>query len=588
MPTSTIPDTSGKEKHPLTLPELTKGNLALLVEVLTTGRPQHTTPVYSKEASDHIQKLIKKLPSELRRRFSVLLFSSTFVADTTALCTVHRGLSPYIISDILRLLRLEVEDHLEEVERWSKAPLEPRVENALLCLRSLRGLWTDYTTTTGPRPNEKRRSYQQNKCEACIISQVITNPQYLEYLRAALQSRTRTRCKHRVPKLCRLVEQALGKFNIGTQQQIYKSSSGIGMALKQVRKDASREKHSHARSCKRVCMNPKSKSDGDVPGVNKSDSSGGSKTNTKGKRKSKSENDVVCDSTSNNHGEVTVNSKSKDNNNNINKSEPLPPREIRPYVNPPGGALPSPTSILERPRRPRSGTVMFCISPGVKRTLRAQEDYPDQSPAIEEDEDGDGYGNTKQDEDAAQDQLIYDIINAYNTCIPEDGEADLLSPDLPVISPLLNNPPQQGWHTSPVRELNIEPVEDLSDISRLLPGSETSGTSGPTLVATPALVPPAKEKEESIRQRSPVEEGSAGSGHLHPGSSGLIESITLSRSSSRRQEVCRVTVEVYSESDYSASNSVDGDEASAEWKRGSRDTTWSLLCEFEPKVNDSE
>ncbi|KAL4869817.1 hypothetical protein BDV12DRAFT_167276 [Aspergillus spectabilis] len=490
MPSTAIPDSASKQRYPLTLPDLSRTNLTLLIEVLTTGRPQDISPSYSKEIGDQIQKSIKKLPSELRKRFSVLLLPSAFVPVPTTLCTTHRGLNPCIISDICRLLRLEVEDHLAQVEKWNQEPLDPRAEDALLCLRSLRGLWTDFTS----HPDEKRVNYQQNKCDACIISRIITDPKYLENLRAALQSRTRTRCKHRVPKLSRLIEQALGRFDFGALQQIFKASSEIGMSLKQVRKNAAREKHLHARACKRVCMNGK--------------------------------------------GEGDEASKDEDAN--------QPQREIIPSKEPSNNDTPN------QNRRPSSMTVFFCAAPELKHSRRTQDDLQG------------------LDEDAAQDQLIYDIINAYNTCIPEDGDADIMDPDLPEIQPLLNNPPQDASYLDSLTKRR-EYGYDWTGISRLAASSGESDSEGDN------------------RRGRPVDEMSDNGDSLLPHHDGRAGSSGSGRDSSGRREVCRVTVEVYSESDYSASYSFDEDETVGNWKARTRETRWSLLWnEVEPKYKDSE
>ncbi|KAL5333270.1 hypothetical protein BJX70DRAFT_72524 [Aspergillus crustosus] len=498
MPSFTLSDSATKQKYPLTLPELSRANLTLLIEVLTTGRPQDISPHYSNETSDQIQKLIKKLPSELRKRFSVLLLHSAFIPVTTTLCTTHRGLSPYIISDISRLLRLEVEDHLAQIDKWNKDPLDPRVQDALVCLRSLRGLWTDYTSHSQPL-DEKRVNYQQNKCDACIISRVITNPKYLENIRAALQSRTRTKCKHRVPKLCRLIEHALGRFDIGTLQQMFEASSEIGRGLKEARKIAACEKHSHASTCKRACTSGQRNNDAD-----------------KGKGKGEDE----------------------DEEDGGDKDEAHPQQEPIPYrQTPDSNAITTTTPI--RPRRPSSMTVFFCIAPELRHPRRTAEDLEN------------------LDEDAAQDQLIYDIINAYNTCIPEDGEADILDPDLPEIQPLLNRSSKgavDGEQSASVYEY------DWSETSRL----SLSGPSEGSLSEE-------QEQEQVVRPGRPVDEGLENENENE-------ESQQSGRDSSGRRDVCRVTVEVYSESEYSASYSVDEDGVDEDRRRArSRDTRWSWL-----------
>ncbi|KAL4786340.1 hypothetical protein BJX76DRAFT_355244 [Aspergillus varians] len=240
------------ERYPLAVPDLNKAELQSLIEVLAADPPLGDFAYYDNDTEIQIQDAIKRLPSALRRRSSILPLSRALIS-ATALCTMHKGLNQYIISHIFRLIKREVEDHLDLITIWHPeypGGLHPCLRAAVQYLRSLRGMW--WAPDLGHSAPNEAVPPQQNQCEACIISRVITGLEYLKNLSATLQSRTREQCSYRgPPKLSRIVQEALSHRHGESLQSLKASILKISGGLKQARKDAARNRRLHAHGCER-------------------------------------------------------------------------------------------------------------------------------------------------------------------------------------------------------------------------------------------------------------------------------------------------------------------------------------------------
>ncbi|KAL4960251.1 uncharacterized protein BDV14DRAFT_204898 [Aspergillus stella-maris] len=228
-------------KYPLTVPDLSEACLKELVRILATDPPLDVFPYYEQYTNDKIQEAIKKLPPTLCRKSSLFsLPGSTNPAST--LCATHKRLNPYIVSHIFRLIKRETENHLDLVIGWYPGypeRLQWDVKEVVQGLRSLKGLW-QYPDPDQHPVSEAIRP-QQNKCEACIISRVITDLENLRNLRIALLSRTPQRCSYRSPpKLFGIIEEALNQRHGQSLEWVINASSQLSMALKQARKNAAR------------------------------------------------------------------------------------------------------------------------------------------------------------------------------------------------------------------------------------------------------------------------------------------------------------------------------------------------------------
>ncbi|KAL2827612.1 hypothetical protein BDW59DRAFT_144065 [Aspergillus cavernicola] len=250
-----------KQRYPLRVPDLSMDHLQLLIDILTTEYPLKASACDEKRAQTpsncQTQQAIKTLPHELRKRLTLPFLSRAFISTTTP-CAAHKGLNPCIITHIFRLIKREVEDHLDLIVRHSPEPLKPHHEQAVQCLQSLEGMWWV------PNPSRHRNvpkdgmHYQHNRCEACMISRVVKNPKYLQNLRATLKSRTRTGCQRQAPRLLCVIDAALMNYKEGVDYYDSTTASELELGLKNARKDAFRSLHSHSRKCDRKCMDDKS------------------------------------------------------------------------------------------------------------------------------------------------------------------------------------------------------------------------------------------------------------------------------------------------------------------------------------------
>ncbi|KAL4795453.1 hypothetical protein BDV19DRAFT_389324 [Aspergillus venezuelensis] len=252
-----MPERSSKgrlkyQKYPLTIPDLSEACLKELVRILVTDPPLDVFPYYEQYTNDKIQEAIKKLPPTLRRKspLSSLPGSTT---PTSILCATHKRLNPYIVSHIFRLIKRETHDHLDLVIGWYPGypeRLQWDVKEVVQGLRSLKGMWQ--YPKPGQHPVSEAIRPQQNKCEVCIISRVITDLENLRNLRIALLSRIPQRYSYRSPpKLFGIIEEALNQHHGESLEWIINTSSQLSMALKQARKIAARCKPSrrYSRRC---------------------------------------------------------------------------------------------------------------------------------------------------------------------------------------------------------------------------------------------------------------------------------------------------------------------------------------------------
>ncbi|RDW89840.1 uncharacterized protein DSM5745_01615 [Aspergillus mulundensis] len=228
------------------MPDLSDDDLRALIEALAIEPPRAAPPLYGENTKQRIQEAIRKLPSTLRKK--TLIFSPSAPVPTATLCTIHKRLNHDIIGHIFRLIQREVEDHLEIItQRYPGYPesLPPRALELVRDLQSLRGMWRNLGASRRDPP------FQQNQCEACMVSRVIADQNALRNLRAALLSRTRERCSYRPPpKLSRFVEAALYNRHGELIQSLIPESKELSAELKRARKDAARRKsRRHSRRC---------------------------------------------------------------------------------------------------------------------------------------------------------------------------------------------------------------------------------------------------------------------------------------------------------------------------------------------------
>ncbi|KAE8367281.1 hypothetical protein BDV27DRAFT_142932 [Aspergillus caelatus] len=219
---------------------LSKEELRRLTRVLSIGfiDPDGNEPGDKGE----IIKAIKKLPSALQRHWLDPWMDLIGRAPAVALCDLHTKLNPYMIRYIFELLRCEVITHLECLY-WYHSVLHDvrldlvdiKVRDIVYSLGDICYMWTPSRRAIQGSPV----TYQQNKCEACILARIVNGRKFLQHLRTALLSRTATRRNHRVPTFLPFVEESIACHE-GFIDKIHWRSSTLAATMKRQRKHAHR------------------------------------------------------------------------------------------------------------------------------------------------------------------------------------------------------------------------------------------------------------------------------------------------------------------------------------------------------------
>ncbi|KAE8164894.1 hypothetical protein BDV40DRAFT_286585 [Aspergillus tamarii] len=219
---------------------LSKEEMRRLTRVLSIGfiDPDGNEP----RDKGEIIKAIKKLPSALQRHWLDHWMDFMGRPPAVAMCDLHTKLNPYIIQYIFELLRCEVVTHLECLY-WYHSVLHDarldavdiKVRDIVYSLGDIRYMWTPSRRATQGSPV----TYQQNKCEACILARIVSGRKFLQHLRTALLSRTATRRNHRVPTFLPFVEESIACHE-GFIDKIHWRSSTLATTMKRQRKHAHR------------------------------------------------------------------------------------------------------------------------------------------------------------------------------------------------------------------------------------------------------------------------------------------------------------------------------------------------------------
>lgn len=104
-------------------------------------------------------------------------------------------------------------------------------------LRSIRGMWT-HNNTAG----RIQWTFQIDKCEACMLARVGSDPRALRDLRTVLLSRQWARTTHLPPRLLRFVEEWIN-LHEDMKQYIYQQSGQQAWGMKEAREYAARASH---------------------------------------------------------------------------------------------------------------------------------------------------------------------------------------------------------------------------------------------------------------------------------------------------------------------------------------------------------
>ncbi|EAW07158.1 uncharacterized protein ACLA_018620 [Aspergillus clavatus NRRL 1] len=202
-----------QQRYPLMVTDLSKSELKMLIYVLNLQFVvRHTcdnTGRVLERCDEPVHNEIKRLPSDLRKSLILGILPKSIIR-TAVMCPTHQALNPYIIGDILCLVKKEVTVHLDIIH-WYSNNLDQSHRNLVRALQSIQGMWSLVPPDNRPPPIAPA-AYQPNECEACILGRVVREPMHLQNLRVTLISRTRTKAKHRAPKLLAFVDQAINQY----------------------------------------------------------------------------------------------------------------------------------------------------------------------------------------------------------------------------------------------------------------------------------------------------------------------------------------------------------------------------------------
>ncbi|OQD68390.1 hypothetical protein PENDEC_c036G06183 [Penicillium decumbens] len=205
-----------------------------------TGSSSHHVPL--------IEQLIQSLPKSLRRPRPLSLGR----IRSSGLCDVHKGLNADLMKDLLSLVQAEVTRNFRQLDEYPNL-IQPIEADILAKLRALRGIWT--------KPSDspvvpKALSYQINGCPACMLARIAADGETIRNLRVILQSRTRTRKKHRAPTLMVFVDECVRQFGGDEADELFGTASNLAFQMKATRKACVKawyrdNKHLHSRHHKR-------------------------------------------------------------------------------------------------------------------------------------------------------------------------------------------------------------------------------------------------------------------------------------------------------------------------------------------------
>lgn len=225
------------------LEEFSADETAMLTEVLRID-------VNGWSSTDHrmrVRQLSLRLPAALRRRKLMMgLVRLNGAGNTPPLCEWHEELNHALVHDILSLVDREVTGKLELLSQQCPDAVQPKEAEMVRALEAMRGMWTKPYPPSAVLPGAW--DYQANQCDACMLSRIASDTEPLRLLRSALLSRTRTRRKHRAPRLLKFVDACIALHDLSTQ--IWYESGLAAFGLKNARKNAVRKlvyQHKHGR-----------------------------------------------------------------------------------------------------------------------------------------------------------------------------------------------------------------------------------------------------------------------------------------------------------------------------------------------------
>ncbi|KAK2762315.1 hypothetical protein FQN54_001325 [Arachnomyces sp. PD_36] len=235
--------------HPFTIRELTRKDIKILAQILHK-------PTRDEEWTKLVETLIDVAPSQLRRSTLLTLISrkSNRVPAVAPACALHKPLNGHVIRSIFNLVALEVGVRINHlVARSDNFSFVQR--DILQSLRELHSMWLQpdvYSSTFLETPLPEW-SFQEDKCEACMLARIGENVIILTSLRTVILSRTRTRPNTRTgkrprrPRITRWVEEWINCHE-HFKSAMLKKSDEDGQEMKQAWKAAYKDRRNHRES----------------------------------------------------------------------------------------------------------------------------------------------------------------------------------------------------------------------------------------------------------------------------------------------------------------------------------------------------
>lgn len=232
--------------HAFTIRDLTREDIKLLTQILHRYREDE-------QSAKRTQTLIAGVPPQLRRSGFLNLISNrtSRLPAIAPACSFHKPLNAHVIRSIFNLVALEVGVRINHlVARSDKFSFAQRV--VLNSLRELHSMWLEPDVYSGTFLQEPLAewSYQENKCEACILARIGENTDILTALRTVILSRTQTRKRRRQPRLTRWVEEWIDR-HADLRLTLFQKSNEDGQEMKRAWKAAYKDRISHEQNSRR-------------------------------------------------------------------------------------------------------------------------------------------------------------------------------------------------------------------------------------------------------------------------------------------------------------------------------------------------
>jgi hypothetical protein len=196
--------------------------------------------------SSRVSRLTFSLPSFLRRQNRISKFLSRTPNLSSPLCVIHKPLNARLVRGIFVLVAEEVGFRLNsllEHEEW----LDRSERDLLHKLRGLHSLWLSPPSYTKCFLQSPSWPWQEDGCEACILSRIGGCEDILLAIHTVLLSRTRTKYpekSHSPPRLLAFVESWIIGLGLSSEDMLATMARSVeaAAALKMIRKEIVREK----------------------------------------------------------------------------------------------------------------------------------------------------------------------------------------------------------------------------------------------------------------------------------------------------------------------------------------------------------